>query len=286
MLKNVLEKHLCDRPFFWFAMDDDFENLTMTFYIDLGYGVKERVVLDLCEEEVVVEGPLSDVIRKIDKMGKSMDNLEKMINDLDDRMDDLCEQIDELKMDDGKDKLYVLDCVKYNEEEDKFVMFFKWDMASQAERERFIEVTKKYLILGKQLPHREVDTYQPIYISRVEPLCLKISGGVVYVWGWYDVQKWKNGIEIPEEAGVYSVVPRILHNVKRIYVGQHSGYSYKGVLILHKNKINIIWEELATHYGLPGFRVVPPSFLDKTDNKVETSKKTYITINTFFSINV
>ena len=305
ILRTVLETHIHDEDFFEFQ--EGTSELIVSFAINLGYGVKEKVVLRL--EEEIEDEPIIVAKRKICEMEKKMEEIKgemekiKMEIEIRDELlsntnkmnwDGTTELITGLeermeRMEDDNDKVYVLDHVPYTDADDKFVMDFKWELANQAERDRFIMVTKKYFV-GGSYGLGEIPKYAQI--TRVEPLCLKVSGKVVHIWGWYDVKKWRNdGIEIPEEAGVESVVPRILQHVsnkKMISTGHGNAYAYEheGILMLYKNRLSIVGpmmdrfhsglNELHNHHSV--------SNLDNTDNKVAITRNGYIIIDTWFYI--
>lgn len=217
MLRTILETHLNDKDFF--EMEEDGHELSISFSVDLGYGVKEKIILRLEED-----GPITAMKRKIEE-------IEKRMGEIKDRIDAI-EESDE--------RLYILDHKQCTEDENIFVMNFKWELANQGEREKYIKLTKKYFVIGHYRIQAQKRQIPPL--TYVEPLCLEVSGKRAHVWGWFDVEKWEHGIEIPIEAKIWSTVPRILQHVSNPYHAETHGPAsgQEGVLMLYENRLSIV----------------------------------------------
>jgi hypothetical protein len=163
-----------------------------------------------------------------------------------------------------------LDAFNYFKEEDDFMIKFKWDLASQGEKERFIKLADKYMI------HNNNNNILQSNIMKIEPLCLEVSNSNAYLYGWFNIQK---EIMIPEKVKIWSALPRIL---QCIYYNDSSNYVRQGYLILHHNKLYI----KSVSQGFHSEFTYNSSYLNNTDNKVPITTKKYAIIFIRFSINI
>lgn len=275
VLRQILEKHVYSGAKYssFFTIDYELHKIKLNFVVNLEY-VKEHMSLILNEyTHESFEQKMDKKILKIEE--------------------ELIERVSTFQP-----KTYILEQVKYTKQEDQFMRDFKWDIAHQSERDRFIKLSDKYFINGNKGmtmtdgSGRPVDAlmYKLISISKIEPLCLTVSENIAHLYGWIDITDNHNKIKeiiIPISAGINPIIPRIIQYSSDIRIqSQYVIDNGEGFLILNQNKLSIIGSlnNKNSYRGIVGVRA---QFTGLDDgSSIISSRKKYVVINTHFLINV
>jgi hypothetical protein len=273
MLRQFLETqiHSGNKYSTFITMVYEIHVIKLNFVVDLGF-VKEALVLELNEYTQ------ESFEQKIDG------RIEEIENGLIKRVEDF------------RPKTYILEGIEYDRREDRFMKNFKWEIAHQEEKEKFIKLSEKYFMLGIHSPSvsgcgNGLPDLQPISISKLEPLCLTITNNVAHLYGWFNIiensDKVTKEIIIPEEIGIYSGIPRILqhfnvridpNNINNTIVTE------MGFLVLNENKLSIIG---MYHHKWNINGIISKNFFPgyHNDQKIQSSNKKILIIDTHFLIN-
>lgn len=282
MMRQLLEKYINSgtRYSSFFTLDYELHQIKIKFVVDLHY-IKENIILNLYEY--------------------TQESFEQKI---DNKVITIEEQLIE-RITYFQPKTYILSEVKYEREEDEWMSNFKWDIAHQIERNRFIDLSKKYLInWGKTYN----GTLMPI--TKIEPLCLTVSANMAHLYGWIDITDNMQQITIPKETGIYEYIPRVLQHFTNVNISTHRIITQRGCgphpcidskdfaeghLILEQNNLRITGN-IIEHFqrGFNCICVIHPTNCSCKndllypkylyDPSVVSSNKKYIVVNTHFLI--
>jgi hypothetical protein len=246
----------------FFKLNYKINSIELSFVLDFNY-VKENITLELFEFiEESIEQKLNIRIKEMESV-----------------IEEMKEEIEELQ--NSKQKTYILDFVEYDDEEDMFMKEFNWDLANQAERNKYIKLCDKYFIITMADHVNNKEKYLQVALTKVEPLCLTIKNGFAHVHGWFQIDH-KNGkskeIIIPKIYDIYANIPRIIQDVSSPYVGP-------GFLILNKNKLNIIGEVIGSGIGIDHLFCSENQRHLLNNPMIKGTNKRYISVNTKFLIN-
>lgn len=190
LLRDSLERHIYsgDDNSEFFEMKYEPSKITLSFLLDLDY-LKETIIIELFE-----------FTQKTLEQNRRLDDMDNRIYK-------------------SSSEIYYLQRVEYDDGEDEFINSFKWDMASQKEREYYIKLAKEKYIW-----------YHDCYV-RIEPLVLMKMGNMCHIVGWMNISM--DNIAIPEKANIYSDISRIIYSKDTFSYNHH----IRVMLILKKNKL-------------------------------------------------